>query len=105
MDGPEIVTIAPGMFVYDANGVRIGTVAYVFRQVFILPDSAGPEMQTRSEDMIEVKTGFLNLGRHLHVPLSAVDVICQGSLFLGRPWQELEQVGSHYHPAGGHPWR
>src|SRR5215208_7077175 len=66
----------PGMDVCDMNGDKVGSVARVYRhEMAAVAAGAGPggggslpEAPT-SNEILEVKTGFLGLGRRLYVPL------------------------------------
>lgn len=81
--------ITPGMDVCDISGEKIGTVAGVHRRT-------GSPGQDR---VIEVKTGFLGLGEHLYVPLSAVHDMTEGCVFLGVGKEAPETRDWHARPA------
>jgi hypothetical protein len=85
--------IEPGMEVCDVGGAKVGTVAHVHRAV--LPPSEAPP----GEEILEVKTGFLGLGAHLYVPLSAVQEVLDAGVFLGRPKEAFEGAGWYERPA------
>jgi hypothetical protein len=81
--------IAAGMDVCDISGEKIGTVANVHQRA----DAPGQDR------VIEVKTGFLGLGEHWWVPLSAVHDMTQGCLFLGVGKDAPETKAWHERPA------
>ena len=49
--------------------------------------------------MLEVKTGFFGLGRHLYIPLSAVQEILAGCVYLAQPKEAFEELGWYTKPA------
>ena len=52
--------------------------------------TAGPH-----DEILEVKTGFLGLGKHLYVPVSDVQEVLRESIFLSRPKYDFEALGYH----------
>ena len=78
----DLALIAPGMDVCDLDGERIGTVVRVRRG------------STAHGDVVEVKTGFLGLGKHLYLPVGAIQNRTEGCLFLWETRAALE----HDHP-------
>ncbi len=60
--------ILPGMDVCDVGGDKVGSVAAI-HHVGEVPDPAPASLP---DDILEVKTGLLGLGKHLYVPVSAV---------------------------------
>ena len=87
--------IVPGMDVCDVGGDKVGSVA-VFHRVIKLPD---PATASAPEEILEVKTGLLGLGKHLYVPMSAVQEVLTESIFLSRPKEEFESLGYYEKPA------
>jgi hypothetical protein len=85
--------IEPGMDVCDVGGDKVGTVAHVHR--YERPPSEAPP----GEEILEVKTGFLGLGAHLYVPLSAVQEVLEGGVFLGTPKEAFKAAGWYDQPA------
>lgn len=88
--------IVPDMDVCDVNGDRIGTVARVHRRE---PATIGGEGRPDQEDVIEVKTGFLGLGKHLYVPLSAIREVTQACVFLGASRDDVRRLNWDVRPA------
>lgn len=90
--------IKADMDVCDVNGDRIGSVVEVYRHEFapVSAREAGPE---RREDVIEVKTGFLGLGKRLYVPIRAVMDVTLGCVFVNQPRDQAEALGWDRKPA------
>ena len=95
MAGPISRPIVSGMDVCDVSGDKIGSVAYLHRA------SSLPAQATSSvpDEILEVKTGLLGLGKRLYVPMSAVQEVLTESIFLSRPKEELESLGYYEKPA------
>jgi hypothetical protein len=87
--------ILPGMDVCDVGGDKVGSVAAI-HHVGEVPDPAPASMP---DDILEVKTGLLGLGKHLYVPVSAVQEVLPESVFLSRSKEELESLGYYEKPA------
>lgn len=90
--------ILPDMEVADGNGEPIGTVAHIYRHDLNRISMAGSSREL-PEEVIEVKTGLLGLGKHFFVPMSAVQDITFGCLFLSRRRDELEGFGWDKRPS------
>jgi hypothetical protein len=90
------------MDVCDIAGDKVGTIAHVYRFADAVVN-AGPTTEAGErpayEDVIEVKTGFLGLGSHLYIPLSAVQDTLEDCVFLSRPKHEFERLGWNEKPA------
>ncbi len=87
----------PDMDVCDMNGDKLGSVAHVYRHQMAavtagdtMSSSVVPDV-TRDE-FVEVKTGFLGLGKHLYVPFSEIQEVTQGCIFLGRSKEDIERL-------------
>jgi hypothetical protein len=73
MADPVSRPIVSGMDVCDVGGDKIGTVAVVHRsREHVLARGMPDESLKVRGEILEVKTGLLGLGKHLHVPMSAV---------------------------------
>jgi hypothetical protein len=83
------------MEVCDVGGDKIGSLGAV-HHVSQLPD---PAAASAAEEILEVKTGLLGLGKHLYVPVSAVQEVLTESVFLSRPKEEFESLGYYEKPA------
>ena len=84
--------IEPGMDVCDLAGEKLGTVAQVHRYDPAVVGGGREEGTVPRAELIEVKSGFLGLGKHLYVPLSAVRDVTQGCVFLSKLGQEIDQT-------------
>ncbi len=90
--------IVPDLDVCDAEGTKIGTVAQVYRyDLAVVGGSQGA--QRPHEEIVEVKTGFLGLGKHLYIPLSAIQDVTQGCVFLSHSRDDIERLGWQDKPA------
>lgn len=94
MTNPVSRPIVSGMDVCDVGGDKVGSVAVVHR-FDPLPD---PAASGAPEEILEVKTGLLGLGKHLYVPLSAVQEVLTDSVFISRPKEEFESLGYYEKP-------
>lgn len=90
--------IRADMDVCDVNGDKIGTVADVYRHEFI-PASVGEAAAPEREDVVEVKTGFLRLGKRLYIPTSAIMDVTLGCLFIAKPREEIDSTGWNEKPS------
>jgi hypothetical protein len=78
--------IQSGMDVCDSRGSRLGSIAHVYRY-----DANDEPAETASgggtavayDEVIEVKTGPLGLGKRLFVPFSSIQEVVSDSVFLG----------------------
>jgi hypothetical protein len=68
----------------------------VVHRVSQLPDPAAASVP---DEILEVKTGLLGLGKHLYVPMSAVQEVLTESVFLSRPKEQFESLGYYEKPA------
>src|SRR6266516_6558435 len=78
------------MDVCDVNGGKIGSVAHVYRFGPVPIDDAAGERQPPREEVIEVKTGFLGLGRRLFIPMGAIEEVTQSCVFLSKNADEVK---------------
>jgi hypothetical protein len=90
----DLTRIAEGMDVCDVGGEKIGTVAAVHSYA---PVAAGGGRVVDQPSFVEVKTGFLGLGKHLYVPITAIQDVTEGCVFLHQRRDAVE----HDHPG----WR
>jgi hypothetical protein len=95
MTSPAPGRIRSGMDVCDVGGDKVGSVGEV-HHISQLPDSAAGSVP---EEVLEVKTGLLGLGKHLYVPMSAVQEVLTESVFLSHPKEEFESLGYYEKPA------
>jgi hypothetical protein len=85
--------IAPDMDVCDISGDKIGTVAHVYRYDLAVVGGARGDSLPPAEEVVEVKTGFLGLGKHLYIPMSAFQETIRDSAFLSRSRADIEEIG------------
>ena len=86
--------ILPGMEVCDVGGDKVGSIAAVHR----IGEAPDPAPASRPDDILEVKTGLLGLGKHLYVPMSAVQEVLTESVFLSRPKEDFDSLGYYEKP-------
>jgi hypothetical protein len=83
------------MDVCDVGGDKVGSVGEV-HHISQPPDSAAGSVP---DEVLEVKTGLLGLGKHLYVPMSAVQEVLTESVFLSHPKEEFKSLGYYEKPA------
>ena len=91
--------IAPDMDVCDLSGDKIGTVAHVYRYDLAVVGGAQGDSRPPHDDVVEVKTGFFGLGKHLYIPMSAFKEVIGESAFLSRSRADTEQMGWEEKPS------
>ena len=86
----------PGMDVCDIDGDKIGSVARVYRHEMSAAGAAGSTgtgtPESPRQDVVEVKTGFMGLGRHLYVPMSEIHDVTQGCVFVSKGKDDIENL-------------
>jgi hypothetical protein len=87
--------LEPGMDVCDSDGTKIGSITRIYRHQYAevgvgAPSSSG---STLREEVLEVKTGLLGLGKHLYVPFSAIQDVTSGCVFTNHPKEEVDALG------------
>jgi len=86
--------IEPDVDVCDINGDKVGSVARVYRHEMATSGAIDrPVGMPSREELVEVKTGFLGLGRMLYVPMGAIQDVTQGCVFLSRSKDEFDSLG------------
>lgn len=93
--------IEPGFDVCDLDGEKVGSVAYIYRHdLAVVGSDVGvpPAGGVPPDEVLEVKTGFMGLGSHLYVPLSAVEDVTQGGVLVSKRKDEFESLGWHNKP-------
>src|SRR5438876_2747452 len=85
--------IQPDMDVCDVNGDKIGTVARVYRcDVAAVSTAAAGDTRPPRQEVVEVKTGFLGLGKHLFIPVDDIRDATEGCLFVSYARNELDHL-------------
>jgi hypothetical protein len=77
------------MVVLDRSGDKVGTVVHAYRYDPMLISMAGGLSKLPDEELVEVKTGFLGLGKHLFIPMSAVQDVMNSSVLLSKSSVEI----------------
>ena len=75
MDAVDLAKIRSGIDVVDVGGEKVGTVAHVYRHAVAPAADAEAAGGRPHEEIVEVKTGLLGLGKHLYIPLHAIDTL------------------------------
>lgn len=83
----DIGQVTLGMDVCDVSGEKVGTVARVHHP-------------TATQEVIEVKTGPLGLGKHLFVQTEQVDAVTEAGVILRHAKQEFHDAGLDAKPDG-----
>jgi hypothetical protein len=91
--------ITPGMDVCDVTGEKVGTIAHIYRfdQGAEPVDEHAPA--PAGDEFIEVKSGFLGLGKHYYIPMSAVQEVLTDSIFISKPRESFAELGFEEKPA------
>jgi hypothetical protein len=79
--------ITPGMDVCDVSGEKVGTVTRLHHL-------------TPAQEVVEVKTGLLGLGKHLYVPSEEIDAVTDAGVVLRHAKQQFHEVGLEARPEG-----
>jgi hypothetical protein len=87
--------IQPGMDVCDVGGDKIGRIGQIHR----FSELSDPADEHVPDEVMEVKTGFLGLGKHLYVPLTDIQEVLPESVFLTRPKEDFASIGYYAKPA------
>src|SRR5215207_8621613 len=94
MQDRYIGRLEPGMDVCDINGDKIGTIGHVFRHELAAVESQTSSVATMPrQEIIEVKTGLLSLGKHLYMPLGAIHDVTSGCVFVSEPKERVDAMG------------
>jgi hypothetical protein len=110
--------ITPGMDVCDVTGEKVGSIAHIYHldesTAGTAPSTEGAAAEVVSESMpqstpgtapartgeeiLEVKTGFLGLGKHWYIPISAVQEVLTDSIFLSKSRDAFKELGYENKP-------
>ena len=99
MHGRYLGRIVPDLDVCDVNGEKIGTVAQVYRYELAAVGGGHGESPPAHDEVVEVKTGFLGLGKHLYVPMSAIQDVTAGCVFVSRSRDDIDDTDWEVRPA------
>ena len=89
--------VEPEMDVCDINGDKIGTVSHVYRHELAAVGNAAPA--PAREELLEIKTGLLGLGKHIFVPMSAIEDVTEGCVFLSKSKDDFDSMGWYDKPS------
>jgi len=89
---PTLGQLTPGLSVSDRDGNKLGTVERVYRRDPARTPPDDIQASTISDEVVEVKTGLFGLGKHLYVPMRAVETVTEEGVFLDRPREEIEHA-------------
>ena len=95
----DLGRILPDMEVYRFGGHKMGTVAHVYRYDLAMAGSGRGDSRPPHEEVVEVKTGLLGLGKHLYIPMSAFQEVIGDSAFLSPACEDTEQLGWDHKPS------
>ena len=88
MQERDLGSIQPGLEVCDVDGDTFGTVSHIHR--------AAPE--SVADDILEVKSGFLGLGKHYYIPASAIEEVTRAAVVLTARRSDFESLGWEARP-------
>jgi hypothetical protein len=89
---PTLSQLTPGVSVSDKDGNKLGTVERVYRRDPARTTQDDGGAGAVSDEIVEVKTGVFGLGKHLYVPMRAVETVTEEGAFLDRPREEVERA-------------
>jgi hypothetical protein len=92
--------LEPDMDVCDIDGNKIGTIGRVYRHELATVGAASSESGggMPREDVIEVKTGLLGLGKHFYIPFGSIQDVTSGCVFINVPKDRVENQGWEIRP-------
>jgi len=82
------------MSVCDITGGKVGTIVTVHRS----NEPLDPAAAIVSDEILEVKTGLFGLGKHLYIPMNAVQEANEAGVFLSHPKERFESLGYYQKP-------
>jgi hypothetical protein len=97
MDDLRLDRLHPGLAVCDVMGDEIGTLAHIHRQErpAEIPEgereTSSPPLAT--DKIVEVKTGWFGLGKHLYVPAHTIETVTDDQVVLNRSREEVDSEG------------
>ena len=84
--------IVKGVVVLDRGGSKVGTVERAYRYSPVAMSAGGGAEQLPPDEIVEVKTGFLGLGKRMFVPIGAIEEVSGGNLFLSKSSNEIDNA-------------
>ena len=97
-DARYLGRLEPGMDVCDVDGNKFGSIGRIYRHEMATVGDAtttsGSGVGTmQREDILEVKTGLLGLGKHLYIPFGAIQDVTSGCVFINQAKDQMEARG------------
>ena len=92
--------LEPGMDVCDVDGNKFGTIERAYRNEMApvgAAESSGVGTMIR-EEILQVKTGLLGLGKHYYVPFSAIQDVTSGCVFVNQSKDRIDDMGWDVRP-------
>jgi hypothetical protein len=92
--------LEPGMDVCDVDGNKFGTIERAFRNEMapLGTSEAGAVGTMTREDILQVKTGLLGLGKHYFIPFSAIQDVTSGCVFVDQSKDRIDDMGWDVRP-------
>ncbi|MCC7371239.1 MAG: DUF2171 domain-containing protein [Chloroflexi bacterium] len=88
--------IVPGMDVCDVTGEKVGSISHIYR----IDENTMTEPASRNfEEIIEVSSGFLGLGKRYYIPMSAIQEVLTDSVFISKSREAFGELGFEEKPA------
>jgi hypothetical protein len=92
--------LEPGMDVCDLDGNKFGTIERAFRHELApvgATETSAVGTMTR-EDILQVKTGLLGLGKHYYIPFSNIQDVTSGCVFIDQSKDRIDDMGWDVRP-------
>ncbi len=91
--------ITPGMDVCDVTGDKVGSIAHIYHVDQGAETTDGATPARTGDEILEVKTGFLGLGKHYYIPMNDVQEVLTDSIFLSKSREAFAELGYDEKPA------
>ncbi len=93
-DARYLGRLEPGMDVCDVDGNKTGSVSHVYRHEMAVSGASSSDAGSMPrEEILEVKTGILGLGKHLYIPFSAIQDVTSGCVFVNESKERIDDMG------------
>lgn len=87
--------IVPGMDVCDVSGEKVGSISHIHR----VDENTMVDPSSRDfEEIIEVSSGFLGLGKRFYIPMSAVQEVLTDSVYVNKSREAFGELGYERKP-------
>src|SRR3982074_2927016 len=92
--------LEPGMDVCDIDGQKFGTIERAYRHELgeARPAESSAIGTLTREDIIQVKTGLLGLGKRYYVPFGAIQDVTSECVFVNQSKDHLDDMGWDVRP-------